>query len=369
VAGLADPALAARLNADGAPVGLASVGKAVEAQTTQTQAGQADTDGDGLIDMFDADDDGNGVVDDFEAGAKLVDTPPDVRANFFMNLKIGTDNASVYYTGSAAEIGARLATDTVITLEVMMESTATRAIASARMLETPGPAYLALSTKLAEGGPRPLWSESDYVFDTLGDRFGVWIVPNAVMDAGDSFTLEVTFDDGRVEQYSRMINYVFKNIPKLLEYGATGAMTEFDLAGGAVDGSPSRPILFDGTQDLVLVFNPPPDETGAPITGMDYTFQVFYQGATNGQLNGDIDYTATWATPIPNFDRGTYRIAAAALGALSADKTYAVTLPDEVFADTVVLNSGAAAAVSAYKIDITAESPSGNAAIMLTFAK
>ena len=368
-AGLADPALSARLNSDGAPVGLASVGKAAEAQTTETRAGLVDADGDGLIDAFDADDDGNGIVDDFEAGAKLVDTPPDVHVNFFMNLKIGTDFAPTYYTGDATQIAARLGNDTIITFEVMTEAFATRSIASAKLLETPGPAYLATASEVAQPGGDQLWASLDYALGPEADRFDAFVRPNAVMNAGDSFTLEVTFDDGSVEQYSRMINYVFKNIPKLLQYGAAGAMTTLDLAGGAVDGSPSHPILFDGSQDLVLEFNPPPDETGTPITGMAYTFQFFYQGATGGQLNGDINYTATWPTPIPNFDRGTYRIAAADLGALSSDHAYTVTLPRALFADTVTLNSGATDTVGSYKIDITAEAPSGNAAIMLTYAK
>ena len=41
----------------------------------------------------------------------------------------------------------------------------------------------------------------------------------------------VTFDDGNSEYFSAMINYVFKNIPKLVEYGPSGgAMTPFDIS-------------------------------------------------------------------------------------------------------------------------------------------
>ncbi len=368
VADLLDPSVTARLNADGAPVGLASVGKGADADASDIRDGVVDADGDGLIDMLDADDDGDSIVDDFDTSGPAPVTPQDTHVNFFMNLKIGAEVAATYYTGSADAIATRLATDTIITLEVMSEPSATRAIAGARMLETPGPSYLPIAQKAGAGGGGTLWTSTDYAFDPLGDRWGVWIVPNAVMEAGDTFTLDVSYDDGTTEQYSRMINYVFKNIPKLIEYGASGSLTPFALGSGA-DGTPSQPLEFDGNQDLVLVYNPPPDDTGAPITGTDYSFQLFYNAA-GGSINGnDIDYEATWPTPIPNLDRSSYWVRAADLGELSAEGTYTVTLPKEIFVDSVTLNSAAVQAVSSYKIDITAEAPTGNAAIMLTFVK
>jgi hypothetical protein len=38
-----------------------------------------------------------------------------------------------------------------------------------------------------------------YAFDAATDRFQAFVRPNAVMGAGDSFTLEVTFDAFRPE--------------------------------------------------------------------------------------------------------------------------------------------------------------------------
>jgi hypothetical protein len=371
VADLLDPSITARLNADGAPVGLASVGKGDEADASGSPSGAlVDADSDGLIDMLDADDDGDGTVDDFDTSGPAPATPADAHVNFFMNLKIGTDFAPTYYTGTTAQIAERLSYDTVITLEVMTEPSATRAITAAQMLETPGPAYLPIAQKTGEGAVGALWVDTDYAFDSLGDRWGVWIRPNAVMDAGDTFTLDVSFDDDTTEQYSRMINYVFKNIPKLIEYGSAGSLTAFDLDGGGADGTPARPLTFDGTQDLVLIFNPPPDETGAPITGMNYSFQLSYYRTDGSAVSGgDINWTATCPTPIADFDRGTYLVHVADLGALSAEETYTVTLPKEIFADTVTLNSSSDVAIGSYKIDLTAEAPTGNAAIMLTYAK
>ena len=216
------------------------------------------------------------------------------------------------------------------------------------------------------------WSDVDYEFDATDDvgRFEAFVRPNEEMQAGDTFTVLVTYDDGTSEFYTRMINYVFKNIPTLVEYGPAGdALTAFDITDATVNGTMEHPILFDGTQDLELVFNPPVDETGAYLTDLWYDFAVFFEDAEGGdQLNNDIDVAATWATLPTGFDGGTYRVELSDL-VLSADNTYSVTLPSEIFVDTVTLNDSTTANVGRYKIDITAEAPSGNAAIMLTFEK
>jgi len=372
---LADPAIAARLNEAGAPLGLGTVGKGAKTLAERTRTGGvADADEDGLVDLFDADDDGDGVIDDLDKGDEWTGVPDDIHVNFFMNLKIAASQAQTYYTGSEEEINKALSQQTVITLEVMSEPGATRAITGARLLETPGPVYLPIGTLLTDSGTSEpvLWKDTGYVFTFRGDRFEAFLVPNAVMDAGDTFTLEVTFDDGSSVRVSRMINYVFKNIPALVEYGSPSALAAFDITDPAANGTPEAPLKFDGSQDLVLVFRPPPDETGTPITGTDYSFGFFFNGADGGQLNPDIDKAATWPTPVADwttYQGLSFRVTADDLGTLSEDGTYTVTLPKEIFVDQVVLNDGSTADVTSYKIDITAEVPTGNAALMLTFVK
>jgi hypothetical protein len=370
---LVDPELAARLDVNGVPVGLASHGKGDAAVAEGPPDGQVvDADEDGLIDMLDADDDGDGVVDDLDGGGEVDGAPSDVHVNFFMNLKIGSEQAQTYYAGTEAEIAAALAVDTIITLECMTEPSATRAITAVHALESPGPTYMpeterSVTEGSGEGFSR--WADLNYAFDETEDRFQAFVRPNALMDAGDTFTIEVSFDDGTTEQYSRMINYVFKNIPKLVQHGAAGEWVAFDLTNPGINGSPTQPIPFDGTQDLVLVFNPPPDETGVYLTGLDYTFQIFYYAATDGgAINDQIDIEATWPDPPAGFEGTTFRVASTDL-TLSPDNTYTFALPKELFPSTVQTTSGSAAAVAAYKIDITAECPSGNAAIMLMFQK
>lgn len=373
LADLIDPSLTSRLGAGGVPVGLASHGKGDDALNETPDPGhKADADQDGLIDVFDADDDGDGIVDDFDTEGTDDSIPSDVHVNFFMNLKIAPQDAPTYYAGSNAEIETRLATDTIITFEVMMEPGATREITAAHLLETPGPAYLPNADKMTDGTgglAYTNWADEGYAFDEEDDRFDAFVRPNDVMDAGDTFTVEISFDDGTTEQHTRMINYVFKNIPKLVQYGGSaGVRNAFDVTDAAVNGTPEHPIPFDGFQNLVLVFEPPVDETGAYLTGLDYAFEIFYETEDGTQLNGQIDQEATWATLPTGFEGQRYWVSADDLS-LSASNTYTVTLPKEIFVDTVVLNTAEEVAVDHYKIDIAAQAPTGNAAIMLTFQK
>ncbi|MFQ6048431.1 MAG: hypothetical protein ACE5K7_03610 [Phycisphaerae bacterium] len=370
---LIDPDVSARLDDRGVPVGLASHGKGDQARSDGPPNGDqlADGDRDGLIDTLDADDDGDGLVDDFEGDGAADGLAGDLIVNFFMNLKIGAERAGIYYSGNQAEIAAALATDTIITFEVMMVPGAERTIAAAHMLEVPGPPYMPIADKMGDstgGLVFAAWVDLGYAFDAASDRFQAFVRPNAVMDAGDTFTVEVVFDDGSAEQHSRMINYVFKNIPRLVRYGAVGSLSEFDVGDPTVNGTPEHPIWFDGTQDLVLIFNPPLDETGAYLTDLDYTFQVFYHAASDGrQLNGEIDVAATWPTLPAGFDGGTYWVPNSEL-VLADDNTYSVTIPKEILPDEVQTAAGPEL-VDYYKIDITAECSSGNAALMLAFKK
>ncbi len=375
--GQSDPNSMTRLNAEGVPVGLATKGKGDQAALAQgdvVSSGKADADKDGLIDMLDADDNGNGKVDDFEGGGTAGPAPKMFHVNFFMNLKVQSEQAQVYYSGTESERNAAVAKDTVITLEVVTDPNSASTIKSVHGVETPGPAYLPTATVLSyDGGAPATWLSLGYAFTKETDRFEVFVCPGAVMNSGDTFTIEVEFEDGATEQYSRMINYVFKNIPKLLKYGpAGGTLVDFDVNDPNVNGSPSKPILFDGTKDLTLVFNPPPDETGAYLTDLRYDFQMFYFNESDGgQLNQDIDYDATWPAPKPEGMRpnsANYEVAIESMPPL-VDNTYTITIPKEYFVDAIKTKSGGTKAVTSYKIDITANCPSGNCAIMLCFKK
>ncbi len=349
----------ARLDDAGVPVGVPSLGKGALAQGTPSDDPRQalDRDRDGLPDFIDADNDGDGTVDDFDDDAgDDAGVTDGFRLNFFMNLKVAEQDADTFYSGTTADREGAIANTTVITFEVVEDPGHTPAITAVEALEHPGPSYMSSMTVLGTGS---LWSDSGYAFDDAGDRFQAFVLPNTTISAGDMFVIQVHFDDGSAQTCWSMINYVFTNIPRLIQYGDSGALTEF---------APGSGIQFDGSQDLVLEFQPPTDDTGAYITGLDYFFEIFYIAGTS-QL--DVDGSATWSSPPAGFDAGrqVYEVSASALGSLSADNTYTVTLPKEMFPDTVTLSDGSTATVTEYKIDIAAQKNGNNAALMIMATK
>lgn len=357
-----NPQVAARLDNAGVPVGVASIGKGEGADGPAATGGWLDADQDGLIDIFDADNDGNGIVDDFEGAIDFGGLIPQagVNPNFFMNLKIAEEDADTYYNGTQDEIDAALALQTVITFELVPEPSS-KEIVGVHMAKFPAPAYLPAATKMVDTGfglTEQLWSDSDYAFDKAGDRWQAFVYANDLIEAGDMFAVIVDFADGTSIKYRRMINYVFKSIPRLVQHGTPSSQNPY--AGGAVD--------FDGMQDVVLTFEPPIDETGAFLTDFDYFFEIFYTDLSGQQIQ-NIDWATTFGGPAPaGFDNGKFVVHAADLGPLSADGTYTVTLPAAIFVSVIFQNDATVQSVGGYKVDIAAQN-SGNAAVMLPFVK
>ncbi len=347
-----------RLDDSGVPVGAANVGKgdgAVVDLPTDNPRQQCDVDMDGMLDDFDADDNGNGTIDDLDAEARPEPQRGGIQFQAFMNLKIGGPNAQFYFTGDEANIEQSLENDTVITFEVNFDGRNGRTLTGVTVLETPGPAYLPLAT--VQGGG--LWSDTGYALNEVEpNHFNAFVTPHAFIDAGDAFTIVCTFDDGSTRRATRMLNYVFRSIPKLELFGAEG-----DLQPASVEN------LFDGTQDLVLEWHPPVDERGRLLVGFDYRFEVFFHDGTAQQIN-DIDGAATWPTPPTGWrtDVRSFDVAGSELSTLSADDTLSVTLPAGIFVDTVETGGGPVA-VGHYVIDIAAQRNGNNSALKVEFEK
>ena len=354
----------ARLNQQGVPVGMGNFGRGAGAQgaASNNPHQQGDADQDGLIDIVDADDDGDGTIDDFDPDAVLSPwSRAGVIVNFFMNLKIDDIQATPYFSGDVAGIENSLKTQTVITFEVGAEPTLTRNIVGARIIAPPAPAppYLPLTT-VTFTSPPTLWSSLGYALRPDGpNHFQEWAVPNDFMNTGDVFTVEITFDDGTVGLFTRMINYVFKSIPKLINVGPPGALVPFN--------GPAE-IVFDGTKDIAFEWAPPVDDLGMLLVGLPYRFEIFYYDSTGGQIN-NID-AATWATPIANWNAASqaYEVPGTSLTTLSASNTFTVQLPKELFPNTVTTATGSRTVVS-YKVDIAAQNNGNNAALMLRLRK
>jgi hypothetical protein len=205
-----------------------------------------------------------------------------------------------------------------------------------------------------------LWSTMDFELTSADDRHHAFIVPHGLPDAGDTFVIELSFSDGSTQTYSRMLNYVFYNVPRLVNFGAPGDMQAF---------AAQQPIEFDGAQNLVLEFNPPVDETGAYLTAMNYEFEIFYYAAADGSQVQNVDGDATFADAIAGFSTQSLEFVVTADElSLSGDDTYTVELPAEMFVDSVITSDGDTVEIGSYKIDIAAQR-NANAAVMLQFRK
>ena len=352
----------ARLNNDGVPVGVPSFGRGDDAEGTASaiDAQQLDADQDGMVNNFDADDDGDGTIDDFDDDSELNPGGDGVEINFFMNLKIDDVQATAYFSGNTTGIETSLKEDTVITFEIRGNSTLGKTITAARLIgpPSPTPAYLPVMTIL--GGT--LWSTTSYALSPDGtDHFQEWAIPHQFINTGDTFTVEITYDDGTVEVYSRMINYVFKSIPKLINVGPPGALAFFD--GPKV-------ITFDGTQDLSLEWAPPVDDFGHLLVGLPYLFEVFYYDSAGQQIDL-IDQSATWPSPPANWGPNgqSYEVAGSSLTTVSGTGTFTVQLPKEIFPNSVQLTDGSTVNVASYKVDIAAQNNGNNSALMVRLEK
>jgi hypothetical protein len=365
--GSIDGDVTARVDGNGVPVGIATFGRGQDAQGTASDdpKHQADADQDGLVDLFDGDDDGDGTVDDFDADADLTPgLPAGLDLNFFMNLKISDTDAVAFFTGDTTGIENALKTMTVITFEVRGNAGLGKNITTAKIIAppAPAPAYLPKMTVSFGGGGGSLWSASSYTIspDTDPNHFQEWVVPNDFMNTGDTFTVEITYDDGTVDVYPRMINYVFKSIPKLEQVGAPGALATYTAPGT---------ITFDGTKDLVLEWAPPVDDFGLLMVGIPYSFELFFYDTSDKQIE-DIDAAATWPSGVTGWrlDGPVLEVPGSTLTTLSGSNTFTVTLAKEVFVDTVQTGSGPVT-VGSYKVDIAAQQNGNNAAFMLPLEK
>lgn len=357
----ADTTLTARAKS-GKPVGMGNLGKGTDAKLPakmKTDEESPDQDSDGLTDSYDADADGDGTVDELQSGTLATTKSGKSSAcissvGLFMNLKIAYDKTNSINTN----------TDMVITLELIpKDATCAADISKVEVLN--GPTYLKTATvapsangwtdnKIPSAYPTvgTLWKDvSSGSYDmfnltppseTIG-RWTIWIVANDAVTAGDSFHFKVTYKSSSEEQFVKMIDYVFVNIPILSTYNGTTAPTP--SSGGS--GTSANPVSV-GSGDLTLVFTRPKDETGAEITGMKYKFEIFYRDSSGAQL-------------------GSARCTASEFTDSGSGTTLTTTIP--ISGTTCLPTTSGSSAVSSYQIDLTASSTAGDNSAQLFYVK
>lgn len=355
------------LSATGAPTGLESLGKgtnslgSLNASTNQAQ----DKDQDGLVDALDADDDGNGVIDDFESNTELVKKsglPAGYQVFIVQVLALQPHQLTNYYNGSAADVSNALARDMRLELWVYVPAQSgvnDSGVSSVKILENPGPTYIkglsAMSYDLPYQ-PQEFQNNGRPLFKGGGTY-------NTMLNAGDSFTFQVNYADGTKKTFTRMLNYVFKSALRLLQTGSSNNMTNFALFNkyNQYNGGPSTPVLFDGTNDLYLTFNPPKDEEGKWLTNINrWEFQMGFFNTNNQQI-GTIDLANTWNLSERNEIGGGfatqnlyYSLDNSLLPAPVGGSNYTIRLSKNIFKDSVQLQGGGSSPIGSYMVGMRA---------------
>ena len=274
--------------------------------------GAADIDGDGLPNVVDADDDGDGIVDDFDTDMDGDGTEDsygsmgDVTFTLGYLLDIrGNDSIYDYYSGDTTTIDNALKRDMRIDLRLQFtDEDRFDGVESVRLYLPSSPTYAAeldavefnnAEQTFANGTTTTLtnlgsiaWadlndgtvdeSEIPYGYNIpVSDRepdgqlFVVSVKTDTdLFEVGDVFTVEVIYEDGTVEYYSTMINYIYSKVTHFSEYAmdtsetvapAAGDLIDFGLEEGLAIGA--LEIHYTDPADYVwFTFVPPQDEDG-----------------------------------------------------------------------------------------------------------
>ena len=281
-------------------------------ETPGELGGAADIDGDGLPNVVDADEEGDGIVDEFDTDMDGDGTEDsfgsmgDVTFTLGYLLDIrGNESISEYYEGDPTTYENALKRDMRIDMRLQFtDDERFDGVNSVRLYLPSSPAYAAEldavefndeDQLLASGATFHLtnigsiaWadftdamvdeSEIPYGYnipvsdrDPDSNQFVVSVKTTTdLFEVGDVFTIEVIYEDGTVEYYSSMINYIYSQVTNFYEYAVNSSETEapddvnlidFGLEGGTAVGA--LEIHYTDPADYVwFTFVPPQDDDG-----------------------------------------------------------------------------------------------------------
>ncbi len=258
--------LAAATN--GVPKGAGNCGKE-EISNIITREG-SDIDKDGIPNLFDADEDNDGIRNGIAttAMASLVEssTIESVIMNMGMWLSHGSETVEATedtihltlfvtpITGQASKI------DNVKCINVPASIKDVAIVWSAGSLGNLDANYPA---------ERSLWSSVDYqMYQTTVSGTTKWVImviPKAMPEVGDTFTIRVTYTDGSYEDFFLSFSVMLTNVAKVIEYN--------DVSVEATIGTQENPITFEA-DSLQLTLQKPTDEDGDTIAGLSYSISI-----------------------------------------------------------------------------------------------
>ncbi|NBV84318.1 hypothetical protein EBR57_09415, partial [bacterium] len=272
-----DSELKTRL-ASGRPVGQGNSGKGGDSVTSNLNVKNLlDQDEDGLPDIVDSMNDGavldNRVTDNNIEGAKWSDSVRSVV--MFVNLKVQKESqgSSTMVTDNSLVI-IQVNPRNASAIQSVVAFSVNSNYSSATVDDLPG-GYTAVDKWPARGTS---WtSESKKLYKVTYNGNTLWKVAlkpgNNAFKPGDLVLLKVTLNSGKEEYYLTGINFKFQSLPTIT--------TTPWLSGSGTNASPYQ---IGSTGNVTLTWSAPTDELGAALTGIGYSFEVFYYDSSGNPI-------------------------------------------------------------------------------------
>ncbi len=253
---------------NGVPKGAGNCGK--EELSGITTRESSDIDRDGIPNLFDADEDNDGIRNGIASTARGSLVGSSTMESVIMNMGMWMSHGSA--TPEAAE-------DTIhLTLFATPKEGQHTKIDNVKCVNVPASikdvaiVWSAGSLgDLEESYPeeRSLWSAVDYqMYRTTVSGTVKWvmlIIPKAMPEVGDTFTIRVTYNDGSYEDFFLSFSIILTDVARVISYN--GISVESTV------GTQENPITFEA-DSLELTLQKPVDEDGEAIAGLSYRMMV-----------------------------------------------------------------------------------------------
>jgi len=270
------------------PVGAGNIGKGTgEAKYSGTyDPTKNDGDLDGLPNNFDADLNGDGYVNEIdglytmEAFTKGGKSNNGSQVYVFSNLKVDYEFSNTFQASQYLHLamGVMPRSDKINSVASVYLVSGPSCISKMKIFSVPGTtqepvpvegtvwsttSYKLYKSLLSGPGSTPQWTVSV-------NGVTPYVNGSGDLKAGDVFKFKITYTDGSYEYLTKMLNFIYTDIPRLYKYSFDKGATWKDpppITQGTsiIDTAP--------TSEITLKWTRPKDENSLDITGSEYTYE------------------------------------------------------------------------------------------------
>ncbi len=267
-----------RVNAGtGIPVGAGNAGKSHASEATSLKSNNTiDQDEDGVPDIFDAMNNGakidnaiSGSGSDISAHSERMS-----QAVMFMNLKVDKANESTFTVTEDGKVVIELKSRNASLVSSAKAYLLHTNYKTAKMDAFPN-GFTQVDAYPAENS---LWSATSYKLFKATNLSSetIWTAffkpNNNAFKPGDLILVQVDYTDGTKDYFWLSLNFKFKTIVHDTTSYTSGSGTQVS------------PYVMGTTGDKTFTFDAPTDETGAALSGLEYSFEVFYYNSSNQSI-------------------------------------------------------------------------------------